>query len=365
MMKTLTLESFKPKTCIPGYADISLRFEWLMVLSSLWLFAGLYLDGWAHNNIPEQIDSFFTPWHLVLYSGYVVSAVILGVMYIVNIRKGYSWLQALPPAYMTSLLGAIIFAVAGNLDFIWHSLFGFEEDVEALVSPSHLSLAVGGVMMMSGPLRAAWQKLDVKQNKISLSALLSLFIVIGVFTFFTQFSNAFSHPQVFVGYIPSRADTYFWDVALISYVLIPTTILLGAILMSVLRWTLPFGSLTFLLAGNSMLMFLMAWRYSHEQWPVLIAALVGGLLADVLLVRLKPSVQRVKALRWFSFLVPVLTFLAYFLSLLLTQGMWWNSNMWLGMIFFSGILGLGLSWLAVPPYSFDEASIRIVRKGEA
>ena len=351
-MKTLTISSSISRPSISGYPEVSLRFEWLVVLSSLWLFAGLYLDGWAHNNIPEQIDSFFTPWHAFLYSGYAVSAAILGVTYLLNIKRGYGWRQALPRAYMTSLLGAVIFAVAGNLDFIWHWLFGFEEDVEALVSPSHLSLAVGGVMMMSGPLRAAWGRSGLQTDKISWRAILSLFVVLGVFTFFTQFSNAFSHPHVFAGEAPV-GDTYFWDVALISYVLILTMLLMSAILMAVLRWTLHFGSLTLLLAGNSTLMFLMTWRYSHEQWSILIAALIGGFIADVLLIILKPSATTVKALRWFSFLAPALFFLAYFLSLILTQGIWWNSNMWLGMIFFSGITGLGLSWLAVPHYSFE------------
>jgi hypothetical protein len=349
-MKTLALNALKSKACIPGYAEVSLRFEWLIILSSLWLFAGLYLDGWAHNNIPDQIDSFFTPWHLVLYSGYAVSAAILGVTYILNVRKGYYWLQALPSVYMTSLLGAVIFAVAGNLDFIWHWLFGFEENVEALVSPSHLSLAVGGVMMMSGPLRAACRASD--SQEMPWRALLSLFIVLGVFTFFTQFSNAFSHPHLFLGEAPI-GDTYEWDVTLISYVLIPTTLFMATILMTVLRWKLPFGSLTLLLAGNSTLMFLMAWRYSQAQWPVLVGALVSGILADVLLVTLRPSAQSEKALRWFSFLVPAIFFLAFFLSLLLTQGIWWNLNMWLGMIFFSGITGLGLSWLVIPLYSFE------------
>lgn len=250
---------------------------------------------------------------------------------------------------MTSLLGAVIFAIAGNLDFIWHWLFGFEENVEALVSPSHLSLAVGGVMMMSGPLRAAWQKFDAQDNKIPMRALLSLFIVMGVFTFFTQFSNAFSHPQVFVMDGPA-GDTYFWDVTLISYILIPTILFMTSIIVTLLRWELPFGSLTLMLTGNSTLMFLMTWRYSHQQWPVLIAAFLGGFLADLLLLRLKPTAQNIKALRWFSFLVPAAFFLAYFLSLILTFGIWWNSNMWLGTIFFGGIIGLGLSWLAVPPF---------------
>jgi hypothetical protein len=318
-MKTLALNLSKLRPTISGYPEASLRFEWLVVFSSLWLFVGLYLDGWAHNNIPDQIDSFFTPWHLVLYSGYAVCAVILGIKYVLNVSNGYGWLRALPTAYMTSLLGAVIFAIAGNLDFIWHWLFGFEENVEALVSPSHLILSVGGIMMMSGPLRAAWRHSDSQTDKMPWRALLSLFVILGVFTFFTQYSNVFSHPHLFVRDIPA-GDTYVWDVTLISYVLIPTVLFMTTIIMTVLRWKLPLGSLTFLVAGNSTLMFLMAWRYSHEQWPVLIAALVGGILADVWLVTLRPSAQRVKALRWFSVLVPASLFLTYFLSLVLTRG---------------------------------------------
>ena len=356
-MKTVAIDTSRPRACIPGYPEAGIGFEWLVVLSSLWILAGLFLDGWAHNNIPDLINTFFTPWHAVLYSGYIVMAVILGVTYIRNVRKGYNWSQSLPREYMLSLFGAVIFAVSGNLDFIWHSLFGFEAGVEALVSPSHLILAVGGVMMISGPLRAAWKQPYSQGQRMSWRALLSLFTVLGVFTFFTQFSNAFSHPHLLVGEEPA-GDTYLSDVTLISYVLIPTALLMGFVLMAVLRWKLTPGSLTILLAGNSTLMFVMTLRYSGEQWPVLIAAVIGGMLADVLLVALKPSVERVKALRWFSFLVPALIFLLYFLALILTKGIWWNSNMWLGMIFFSGVLGLGLSWLAVPPLPYDMHEIR-------
>ena len=60
-MKALTLNSTQMGSRNPEYAQVNLRFEWLVVLSSLWLFAGLYLDGWAHNNIADTIDSFFTP----------------------------------------------------------------------------------------------------------------------------------------------------------------------------------------------------------------------------------------------------------------------------------------------------------------
>jgi len=216
-------------------------------------------------------------------------------------------------------------------------------------------LAVGAVLMMSGPLRAAWRKPDSQTNVMPWRAVLSLFIVTGVFTFFTQFSNAFAHPDLFVGNRPA-GDTYLWDVTLISYVLIPTGLFMSAIIMAVLRWKLPVGSLTLLLAGNSTLMFLMTLRYSHEQWPVLIAAVVGGILADVLLVTLKPSPNRVKALRWFSFMVPALLFLSLFLSLILTRGIVWSPHWWLGMVFFSGVTGLGLSWLAVPLFPLRQGT---------
>jgi len=45
---------------------------------------------------------------------------------------------------MLSLLGVAIFGLSGGVDFLWHSLFGFEVDTEALLSPTHLSLAIGG-----------------------------------------------------------------------------------------------------------------------------------------------------------------------------------------------------------------------------
>jgi hypothetical protein len=352
-MKTITANTSSTRVCLPGYPEVSIRFEWAVTLTSLWILAALFLDGWAHINIPETIDSFFTPWHGVLYSGFAASIAALGITYLTNWRKGYHWLRSLPPAYMSSLLGAVIFVVAGNLDFIWHSIFGFEDGVEALVSPSHLSLAVGGVLMMSGPLRMAWRKNDSQHAKMPLLVLLSMFAVLGVFTFFTEFSNAFAHPHLLTGGFPA-GDTYLWDTALISYVLIPSALFMGFILTAILRWKLPAGSLTFLITGNSTLMFVVAFRYSHNHWHELIAALLGGILADVLLNVLQPSRERVKALRWFSFSVPALLFLLYFVSLILTKGIWWNSNMWLGMIFFSGVIGLGLSWLAVPPYALQE-----------
>ena len=55
----------------------SRRFDGLVAILSAFFGAGLYLDGWAH--VHGHVDqSFFTPWHAALYSGFLVVAAVLG-----------------------------------------------------------------------------------------------------------------------------------------------------------------------------------------------------------------------------------------------------------------------------------------------
>src|SRR5579883_1860733 len=64
----------------------SLRFDWLMVTVSVWWLGGLFIDGWAHSNIP-QLETFFTPWHAVFYSGYLAVGLTLVVKIFQNLRQ--------------------------------------------------------------------------------------------------------------------------------------------------------------------------------------------------------------------------------------------------------------------------------------
>src|SRR5262245_38823285 len=63
------------------------RFDWLMTILGAWLLGGLYLDGWAHIHVPG-LETFFTPWHAVLYSGYLAGAMALLVTCVRNRRRG-------------------------------------------------------------------------------------------------------------------------------------------------------------------------------------------------------------------------------------------------------------------------------------
>jgi Tol biopolymer transport system component len=165
------------------------------VLSAL-IVGGLFLDGWAHNH-GKVDETFFTPWHAILYSAFAIYAIFLLVYAIRQNRVGYGWRHALPEGYGLSLLGAGIFAGGGILDLIWHSLFGIEADVQALVSPTHLLLAAGLFLMITGPLSAIWLR-DRGTRALpwinGAPAILVLALILSVLMFFTQFAHPFVNP---------------------------------------------------------------------------------------------------------------------------------------------------------------------------
>lgn len=175
----------------------STRFDWVIVGLSAWVVGGLYLDGWAHNH-GQVDDSFFTPWHGVLYSGALGLFVFLLFHQIRNLAAGYAWRHALPKGYPLALIGMGLFLLGGLLDFAWHELFGIEVNLEALLSPTHLLLATSGVLVFSAPLRAAYARLTPAQARgwWALGPLvLAATFVLALFTFFTQFAHPISEPD--------------------------------------------------------------------------------------------------------------------------------------------------------------------------
>jgi TolB protein len=173
-----------------------LRFDWIAALLSALVVGGVFLDGWAHNH--GKVDqSFFTPWHGLLYSAFAIYGLFLLVTWIRNQRAGYAWRRALPLGYGLALVGAGIFAVGGILDLIWHTLFGIEVDVQALLSPTHLLLATGLFLMITGPLRAGWQR-HRDERVLSWTAgtpvVLALALVLSLLMFFTQFAHPLVDP---------------------------------------------------------------------------------------------------------------------------------------------------------------------------
>ncbi len=196
---TATIDSVKSKAervHLKEYPAGNVRFDWVAAGLSAWALGGVYLDGWAHNH-GQVDDSFFTPWHAVLYSGLLAMFVFLGFNHSRNVAKGHAWPKALPKGYLLSLAGAALFLLGGALDFLWHTLFGIEVSLEAFLSPTHLLLATSGVLVISGPMRAACSHLSPGQARgwPALGPLvLSATLVLSVLTFFTQFVHPISQP---------------------------------------------------------------------------------------------------------------------------------------------------------------------------
>jgi Tol biopolymer transport system component len=177
----------------PGGWSNSAWFDLAVALLSLLTLSGVYLDGWAHNH--DRVDqSFLTPWHAVLYASIAATGVFFGVVGLSNRSRGAPWREALPSAYRLSALGVALFLAAGITDLGWHAVFGIEQDTAALLSPTHLVLAFAGILILTGPWRAAIAKLPAGRLNWTGGAALVIAVacLVGILGFMTQYA----HPVV-------------------------------------------------------------------------------------------------------------------------------------------------------------------------
>jgi hypothetical protein len=324
-----------------------LGYDWLMAGLSTVFLGGLYLDGWAHNH--GKVDqSFFTPWHAFFYAGFALTALALLVTAAINWRRGVALRAALPAGYGLALLGAALFAAGGVGDLIWHTLFGIEEDFEALVSPTHLLLGAGLALIVSAPLRAAWRRPGGRGWGDLGPALLSLCLLTAAFTFFMMFS----HPlmSVIAGARHAHFDGDVGQMGGIVSLLVIAALLLGPLLVALRRWPLPAGALLLVWGVNCVLMAILDWGLPYH-WVLLAGMLLAVGACDWLLQRGQGLLPATHGLRVFAFVAPALLFGAYFLALLLTEGSRWSIHLLGGAVVLPGVAGWLLSYVAWPPLS--------------
>jgi len=324
-------------------------FDWAAVALGSVFAGGVYLDGWAHNH--GKVDNtFFTIWHAALYSGYALYAAFLVVSMVRNHARGYEWQRALPAGYEASLLGAIVFAVGGVGDLIWHTIFGVETNTAALLSPTHLILALGLVLMVGGPLRAAWLRWphgSAPGFTALAPASVAATLILATLAFFTQFAHPLVDALAGASPITGSGDASMG----VAAILLQAALLAGMVLLLVRQWTLPFGTLTLMFTLSAVLI-----SFMHDQGRFIPAAFAAWLVCDLLLRVARPSEQRVGAFRLFAFAVPVIFYAFYYVVLALTEGVGWVIHLWAGSIVMAGVVGLLLSYLAAPPLADAEAA---------
>lgn len=335
----------------------SLRYDWIVTLALAFFVAGGYLDSWAHTHLGD-LETFFTPWHAVLYFGSALVAAIHGVAVWRNVSKGKRFIEAIPKGYRLSVIGVGLFFVGGVLDMFWHELVGIEVNMQGMVSPPHLMLVVASAMVYSGPLMAMWQRPTPKQitwveyGPALLSALYTLALILLVM----QYNSVIANPNLITQ--PYGAEFMnLPDFMALNGVLMPTVLMMGFILMLMKRWkTLPFGSMMLIIMGITMLLGLVRFRYVVGFEMMMVCAFLSGLLADLLLVKLNPA----KNLGWqmvaFAAGVPFVYYLLYFVAVTIPNGLTWTIHVWLGAAVLAGIAGTMTSWLVFQPKMPQESS---------
>ena len=321
------------------------RFEWAIAFFQTWLVSGLYLDGWAHNHI-AALETFFSPWHALLYSGlFAMTGFVFGIVQR-NHAAGRPWRRSLPAGYGTLPAGAVIFLVGGLLDMTWHILFGIESSINGLISPPHLLIAAGATLIGMAPVRAAWLRPDARLASWRRQGpmLLALAYTLSLEMFLTQYVHPFSTP-----YLSLRHETtnpYYGQAIGTASVFLQTALLMSFVALLIRRWAwrLPTGVMTLILTVTAALM-----STQRDEYLVVPIGLVAGVGADLLGGWLRPAVQRPRRLRAFAFLVPVLLYTLTWIVFAAVEGTWWSAHLLVGTAIMAGVVGWSTSFVALPP----------------
>ncbi|GAA3348366.1 hypothetical protein GCM10020358_66600 [Amorphoplanes nipponensis] len=327
------------KTSVPP-ASFGARERWVLLVASAWLVSGLQLDAYAHATTPE-LETFWTPWHGVLYSGIAASG--LTLVWLMRPRlpviPTYSTLLALPNALRIPLAGMALLLVGGGVDTLWHNVFGIEQGLEIFVSPSHELIILGMVLVAAGPaLMLATRPgrgLSVADGTLAtISALLAVLPL----HIYSLHASAFG--MTFFGDPGAeRFRIFSADAQVVHGYLFSTVLLLLPILIMGRRWRLPFGVPAVLVAVPAALMHLMF--NSQQSWwlPLTVAGAAAG--AELVLRLAGRAVRWPADGRWFAagLVAPLIVWGAVLAVATRTVGVSWNVHMVSGLLTLAALTG--------------------------
>ncbi|MBB5233218.1 hypothetical protein [Deinococcus budaensis] len=312
-----------------------------------WLTAGIFVDGWAHNRYGESLETFFTPWHALFYSGFLAAAAWVVWLAWTGWRSGQRGPAALPEGYALAALGIPVFALGGLGDLTWHTVFGIEVGIEALLSPTHLLLFAGAACLASAPLVSAWRTPTPRAAPAGVAwpAVFAMTSLLSLVSFMHMYLWGLLAAPQGLGYVQTRGE--------LGSILLTALILAAPVLLLLRRFRLPFGAVTLMYGLNTGLMTLML---VPGEWRVPALLLASGLVADALLLLLNPSPARPWALRAFAFLLPLVVWGPYLGGLTGLGLSNLSLELWLGVAVMAGLGGVALSALVVPPPLPPEAA---------
>lgn len=324
----------------------SRRQDAMTVAAGALLVAALFSDGWAHANVPEM-EGFFTPWHAALYTGLVINAA--WIAWLAWSGRVGDRRPVLPLGYGWGAIGVAIFAAGGLADMIWHLVLGVEVGVDALLSPSHLVLFTGGMLILTSALRSRWAVGDLS----SVVAQGSLALATALASFFLLYTSEFVTVGPTIPYLrlpegdPGHEEGELPALLGLGSFLVTTAVLMVPLLLAWQRGRAPRGLITLLVAT-------VAWLSAAVvDFPVAVlagalGATVGALAADVFVQVLERRTWNHPAAR-----LPALAAVTagcvwtlHMVALAVTSGLEWPAELWSGVIVLSSMAAAALGGLA-------------------
>ena len=308
------------------------------------LVGGVFTDGWAHFNRPG-LETFFTPWHAVLYSSLGVMVAWLAVVaWRASGGNPKRIVTTLPRGYGLAVVGAIVFGAGGMGDLVWHQLFGIEIAIDALLSPTHLMLGAGGLLILSTAMRAQGLLGDSREGEWTVPARLSLTLTLALVVFFLLYVSAFAQPGPLEAFTPTPESEPGHEAAelpviaaLAAYLL--TTMIITLPLLVTMRGTgrAPRGAAILIVAAVAVLPVLVM-----DLPPAPLAGAVGALVGALVWELTAPAAQARMPHRTAAWAAPAaLIFLiwsGHLAGLALADAVRWPVPLWSGTVVLATLL---------------------------
>lgn len=337
----MTIELNAPSPAVSGQPLAATAREHLVtVLCGLWMTVGLFMDGYFHQHLDGTEESFVTPWHAVFYAGFGATALWLWRLAQRRAEDGRPLLRALPAGYEAAAVGLALFAVGGAGDGAWHTTFGVERGIDALLSPTHLVLFAGLVLLLTAPVRAA--RAAPASPPAPWVVVLSVTSAAALTAFFLNFvwglGTAAYLRQGYDAVTEAGEDQV---IAAVASMLVTTSVLLGAARLVLSRSRVPRGAFTVLFGAVALLV---AVAFDEDAEGI-VAAVCAGTTLDIALVALRDRFGRLAVPASFALAAGVL-WSAYVALLAGLDGIAWHAELWFGAVVLNVIAALAVA--AVP-----------------
>jgi hypothetical protein len=326
------------------------REDLIGVLLGLALVGGVLSDAWAHVNLLSTLESFFTPWHALLYAGFAGTAAWTWWLAFRHRRRDDRWwANGWPAGYAIGAIGSVIFLAGGAADMLWHQIFGVETSLRIAMSPSHMMLAAGGALLLTSQLRSWWASGEGGLRAVagvlsaSLGTMMGTILIIGM-----TGANTIAPTREYIT-VAGGASTSTGAAQGIQAYLLGTIVVLIPVLLMLRRRATPLVATG--VAGVIGVFIMVEREFPMPLTAGLIGMIAGAALADTVVYRLdhRRGLDAAMRLPIAGAIIAAAVWAGHLIGLQIGAGIRWPVELWAGVVVLTAVLGALLGTLTRAP----------------